>query len=325
LDHPHPVGSTGLSEAILTLNYDPSVLTVNPSDIALGSLPSQGSGWQITSVVDAAKGQIAITMFSMTPITALQGGSLVDVNFHLVAGATVSTTAVQLANSVAPYGHQVGLLLADTQGALILSPGVNQVMLATGYVSPLDSSSRSTNVATETQGIVAITSAATENTASIVLGSEANDGLAVISNGAVGGDGSHTVPAGLVVTGALAFQTNGAAIAATQLVGQVTQVVNAPMVNILQSLNNPQQFADQLFLALARGTEAPVSQDSVNSLIWEGIGLQQDWLTVPTQGTQSDATTDTANQPAVSNSTTAVDQVFAQLAETDDFSDFGDY
>ena len=30
LDHPHPAGSTGLTEAVLALRYDPSVLTVMP-------------------------------------------------------------------------------------------------------------------------------------------------------------------------------------------------------------------------------------------------------------------------------------------------------
>src|SRR4029077_6111511 len=58
LDDPRPVGSTGMTEAILALTYDPSVLSVSVSDITLGSLPSQGSGWQLWSMVNQGTGQI---------------------------------------------------------------------------------------------------------------------------------------------------------------------------------------------------------------------------------------------------------------------------
>src|SRR5262249_53012798 len=39
LDHPRPDDSTGMTEAILGLTFDPKVLTVSPSDITLGSIP----------------------------------------------------------------------------------------------------------------------------------------------------------------------------------------------------------------------------------------------------------------------------------------------
>src|SRR5262249_2592478 len=52
LDQPHPQGSTGLTEAILALTYDPAALSVSPADITLGSLPALGTGWQLHSVVD---------------------------------------------------------------------------------------------------------------------------------------------------------------------------------------------------------------------------------------------------------------------------------
>src|SRR6202023_165654 len=87
VDHPHPEGSTGLTEAVLSLTYDPSVLSVSASDITLGSLPGLGVGWQLNAVVDQATGQIGIEMFSMTPITSLQGGSLVNIAFHVQQGA----------------------------------------------------------------------------------------------------------------------------------------------------------------------------------------------------------------------------------------------
>ena len=64
LDHPHPAGSTGMTEAHLALTYDPSVLSVSASDITLGSIPGW-RGWQITSEVDAATGQIGINLFNL--------------------------------------------------------------------------------------------------------------------------------------------------------------------------------------------------------------------------------------------------------------------
>ena len=51
-----------MTEAHLALTYDPSVLSVAPADITLGSIPGLGTGWQISSVVDAATGQIGITL-----------------------------------------------------------------------------------------------------------------------------------------------------------------------------------------------------------------------------------------------------------------------
>src|SRR5207244_2723410 len=68
LDHPRPDGSTGLTEAILALKYDPSVLSVSPGDISLGSIPGLGAGWQLSSVIDDSKGQIGLEMFGLQPI-----------------------------------------------------------------------------------------------------------------------------------------------------------------------------------------------------------------------------------------------------------------
>jgi hypothetical protein len=54
-DNPHPVGSAGMEEAVLALTYDPKAMTV--SDITLGSIPAEGVGWHLVSVVDQATGQ----------------------------------------------------------------------------------------------------------------------------------------------------------------------------------------------------------------------------------------------------------------------------
>ncbi len=86
LDHPHPAGSTGMTEATLALTYDPTILSVSPADITLGSIPSLGTDWQLNSVVDAATGQIGIEIYSLTPITATAAGSLVNIAFHVQNG-----------------------------------------------------------------------------------------------------------------------------------------------------------------------------------------------------------------------------------------------
>src|SRR5262249_37837116 len=132
LDDPHPAGSTGMEEAVLALTYDPKVLTVSASDITLGSIPGQGSGWHLVSVVDQATGQIGIDLYSMTPIDARQAGSLVNIAFHVVPGATVPATAVQLVSAVTPNGRSFSTEVADDQGQYVLSPGVDRLMVETG-------------------------------------------------------------------------------------------------------------------------------------------------------------------------------------------------
>ena len=84
LDHPHPDGSTGLTQAGLSLTYDPSVLSLTAADISLGSILNKGTGWEMYATVDSMTGQVGITLFSTTPITSTQAGSLVNIAFHVV-------------------------------------------------------------------------------------------------------------------------------------------------------------------------------------------------------------------------------------------------
>jgi hypothetical protein len=70
LDDPHPAGSTGMTEAVLALTYDPSAFSVSAADVTLGSIPSLGTGWQLSVVIDAGAGRIAVTLYSTTPISA---------------------------------------------------------------------------------------------------------------------------------------------------------------------------------------------------------------------------------------------------------------
>jgi hypothetical protein len=129
LDNPHPQGSTGMTEAILALTYDPKVLTVSAADITLGSIPGLGSGWTLVSVVDPVMGRIGIDLYSMTAVTATQAGSLVNIVFHVVPGASTTATAVQLVSAVTVNGKQFSTQVDDSQGRFVLSPGVDQVVV----------------------------------------------------------------------------------------------------------------------------------------------------------------------------------------------------
>jgi hypothetical protein len=129
IDHPDPEGSAGLTSVTLALTYDATLLSVTPADITLGSIPSGGSGWQLSAVVDQATGKIGIQLFSLTPITLNDAGSLVDIAFQLIGDPTgVSPRIIRLVDAVTPNGQWFGTGLADAQGALILSTGVNQVL-----------------------------------------------------------------------------------------------------------------------------------------------------------------------------------------------------
>jgi hypothetical protein len=131
LDDPHPEGSTGMTEAVLALSYDPSVLSVSASDITLGSLPSQGAGWHLVSVVDPTTGQIGIELFSTTPLAATQAGSLVNITFHVVPGASLSSTAVRLESSASPHGQSFITQVDDAQGQFVLSRDMAGAMIST--------------------------------------------------------------------------------------------------------------------------------------------------------------------------------------------------
>jgi N-acetylneuraminic acid mutarotase len=135
LDDPHPAGSRGMEEAVLALTYDPKVLTVSSSDITLGSIPGLGSNWHLVSVVDQATGQIGIDLYSTTAISAAQAGSLVNIAFHVVPGAAVPATSVQLVSAVTPNGRYFSTEVADDQGQYVLSPGVDQLIIQNGWLN----------------------------------------------------------------------------------------------------------------------------------------------------------------------------------------------
>jgi hypothetical protein len=81
----------------------------------------------LSAVVNAATGQISIQLYSETPITTDQAGSLVNIAFHLKSSDGPTATTVQLVDSKA--------VLADSQAAMILSPGLDwTAVLTNGWV-----------------------------------------------------------------------------------------------------------------------------------------------------------------------------------------------
>jgi N-acetylneuraminic acid mutarotase len=130
---PPPIGSTGstgITEAILALTYDPSVLRISAAEITLGLLPNAGQDWQISALVDAAAGQIAVTLYGTTPIPADQAGNLVNFHFHALPGAAASSS-VRLVSSVTLGGQRYVTQVDDAQGQLAWSSGVDRLDFAT--------------------------------------------------------------------------------------------------------------------------------------------------------------------------------------------------
>src|SRR5262249_6961256 len=97
--------------------------------ITLGSIPGLENGWRLESVVDQVTGQIGIALYSTTPITSSQAGSLVNMTFNILPGALVPTTAAELANAATLNGHFFSTQVADSEGLFVLSPGLNRLVI----------------------------------------------------------------------------------------------------------------------------------------------------------------------------------------------------
>ncbi len=266
LDHPHPDGSTGMNEAILALTYDPSVLSLTAEDITLGSLPGLGTGWHLNSVVDAVTGQIGIELYSQTPITANQAGSLVNIAFRVQPGQSVAATSVQLVSGGTPNGQHFSTVLADSQGGLVLGEGLDRIVIQTGLefaaLSQAERLPAGAANGTQTAADVSNSSGKTAaDTRNVLLEMEADQEppFGVISNGAVAGETTavHFLSSSLVVTGALAFQPNTASNSAVQQAVQSIAVGNIVFVNSLSSVAGSQLLLDRVFLPGAHAQKRP--------------------------------------------------------------------
>lgn len=125
-----------MMEAVLALRYDPRLFTVSPADVQLGTLPLAGSGWQLTTIINAQMGEIGIDLFSLTPIQSQASGSLVTIAMDIVGsefgaggegavgnngGSVLSQTPLSLVNQVDPTGERVFTTeAADAQSAFVL-------------------------------------------------------------------------------------------------------------------------------------------------------------------------------------------------------------
>ncbi len=329
IDHPHPTGSTGMTEATLALTYDSTVLSVSPADITLGSIPSQGAGWQLTSVVDAATGQIGIEIYSLTPITATEAGSLVNIAFHVQNGTQAPATAVQLVNAVTAGSQPFATEVADAQGGLILSPGVDRFVIQTG-VNTANLSAVVNNImpamvkteivddlgAAPPEIIVALGSPENANSGRLVEFKEDAQPTTEIA-------GVHLNGSGLIISG---LPTNGQVSAALPLSAPVVQIVSMPTVNGISVGNTVTQLTERLFSALGRRLDAPdldwLSPSSSNQL--SDALASPDWLTFSAE-TASPATA--PNQDVAPDRAGALDKVFADTGDgaMDEFGDLGDY
>jgi hypothetical protein len=148
IDNPHPQGSTGMTEAVLALTYDPSVLSISAADIALGSISAEGTGWQLSSVIDQTRGQIAITLYSQTPITTSQACSLITITFHVQSGErrggghALPLSSVRLVSPLTLDGQEFTTQVDDTQGPLVLTRGADGLSMGVAAARPVRRVSR---------------------------------------------------------------------------------------------------------------------------------------------------------------------------------------
>ena len=121
IDTARPEGSTGMTEAILALHYDPQEFNVSAADVQLGTLPSSGSGWQLTTTINSQTGDIGIDLFSSVPIQTSVGGSLVTIALQVRDTATPGPAGIEFLTQVNPTGQrEFKTTVSDAQGALVV-------------------------------------------------------------------------------------------------------------------------------------------------------------------------------------------------------------
>jgi hypothetical protein len=75
----------------------------------------------LTASINALTGEIGINLFSTSPLTTPDGGSLVTIAFHVKPTAPAGPTSIHLAADVNPSGNRViRTSLNDAQGGLVL-------------------------------------------------------------------------------------------------------------------------------------------------------------------------------------------------------------
>jgi hypothetical protein len=340
LDDAAPAGSTGLTRGHLALKYDPRILTVSPADVHAGSLLAVGD-WSIVPTIDAATGQIGITLSSDTPIRAALGGNLVTIDFHQIGepGASATGGMIELVASVDINGQSIRTELEDAQGSFTLTMAATQSMV-----------SLAGSGLTETPGVQSslhMISASSSHPAAGILEDAERRALP-----GVGADpatvGVAAIPASEqeIVSGPTPPETAALHVSAAAATSVASTIVSlAPLAGLVFSTPLPgaqagsipgwQHIAAQIFLALGRTDPAlvgavqtlerslaaqilplPPASDSIDGLDWDEVGAALDWRSAPSpmshEGPAAQSTPPTL-EPA--SSATALDQVFAGTAD----------
>ena len=145
IDTAHPLGSTGATEAILALRFNPQLFSVSADDVQLGTLTA---GWQLTTVVNAQTGEIGIDVFGDSPIQTTAAGSLVTITVGSrqwavgsEEGSGVASTPLSLVSQVDPTGHRAfTTTVADGQGAFVLQYNSGQTPGGSGQLTVTNTS-----------------------------------------------------------------------------------------------------------------------------------------------------------------------------------------
>jgi hypothetical protein len=133
IDTARPQGSSGMTDAVLALSYDPRIFTVSPADVHLGSIALDGSNWKLQAQVNAQTGLIGVELFSSNPIQDTSGGSLVTIAMHPRSGplsepgASAADATSSATLTILPFADPSGgnriyqTQVSDAQGAFVLT------------------------------------------------------------------------------------------------------------------------------------------------------------------------------------------------------------
>ena len=109
-----------MTDAVLSLAFDPALFDVSAADVQMGTVPLASTGWQLQTEVNDQAGLIGIELHGSQPILTSAGGSLVTITLHPRAGARRSAMVNGVAHGfeqrlhpreirIRPADHEEGL------------------------------------------------------------------------------------------------------------------------------------------------------------------------------------------------------------------------
>jgi hypothetical protein len=125
IDTARPEGSSGMTDAVLALRYDPKSFDVTAADVRLGDIPLSGQGWKLQAEVNSQSGLIGVEIFSNAPIQLPIGGSLITIAMHArpVSGQqTLAGNSLSFLPDADPSGgvRIYRTSVSDAQGPFVL-------------------------------------------------------------------------------------------------------------------------------------------------------------------------------------------------------------